>query len=354
MSELAAAGAAGPRLQRPPRPAGGADEAVLIVDFKLGAAPARPARAHVAQLALYRAALRPLYPSLPVSAALVYLDGPTVRANRSGRGLEALELLERRSLNDEAAREVRLFCQIGAGNGLAALMRSHLLARFARDGERKRQGGRPRFCLLVWESLGGSREAGPSGSAAALGVAMLLAGGTLAAESEEAAGGMVPYDHPVFKNGVRVLWHGAWRGSQGRVVRQYARATALARAATGAIQAPQTPVPKEFSVLADPGDARASRMAKDFATVMTKQVAPGRAMVGPTSPDGLGKVIKDRHGRLGHCLADSLVSSAKGDPEWIRRVPYVARVRRDARSDRAEGNKIYQWLAGEGWSVSAS
>jgi ATP-dependent helicase/nuclease subunit A len=54
-------------------------EAVLIVDFKLGPAPSRPSCEHVAQLALYRAALRPLYPSLPVRAALVYLDGPTQR-----------------------------------------------------------------------------------------------------------------------------------------------------------------------------------------------------------------------------------------------------------------------------------
>ncbi len=49
-----------------------------IVDFKLGAAPVRPSPAHVAQLALYRAALRPLYPEKPVSAALVYLDGATL------------------------------------------------------------------------------------------------------------------------------------------------------------------------------------------------------------------------------------------------------------------------------------
>jgi ATP-dependent helicase/nuclease subunit A len=55
------------------------NEAVLIVDFKLGAATARPSDAHVAQLALYRAALRPFYRSLPLRASLVYLDGPTLR-----------------------------------------------------------------------------------------------------------------------------------------------------------------------------------------------------------------------------------------------------------------------------------
>jgi len=53
------------------------DEIVLIVDFKLGGKPKRPAASHVAQLALYRAALLPLYRGLPIRAALVYLDGPT-------------------------------------------------------------------------------------------------------------------------------------------------------------------------------------------------------------------------------------------------------------------------------------
>jgi ATP-dependent helicase/nuclease subunit A len=54
------------------------EEGVLIVDFKLGEKPDRPAPAHVAQLALYRVALQPLYPRLPIRAALVYLDGPTL------------------------------------------------------------------------------------------------------------------------------------------------------------------------------------------------------------------------------------------------------------------------------------
>ena len=54
------------------------DGGVSIVDFKLGAKPYRAAAAHVAQLALYRAALKPQYPELPIRAALVYLDGPTL------------------------------------------------------------------------------------------------------------------------------------------------------------------------------------------------------------------------------------------------------------------------------------
>jgi ATP-dependent helicase/nuclease subunit A len=63
-------------------------EGVLIVDFKLGEKPDRPAAAHVAQLALYRAALQPLYADATIRAALVYLDGPTL-ARISGEELDA-------------------------------------------------------------------------------------------------------------------------------------------------------------------------------------------------------------------------------------------------------------------------
>ena len=68
-SEVALAGLL-PRPGRPDLPYSGrldrlvaTDQGVLIVDFKLGEKPERPAAAHVAQLALYRAALQPLYRS---------------------------------------------------------------------------------------------------------------------------------------------------------------------------------------------------------------------------------------------------------------------------------------------------
>jgi ATP-dependent helicase/nuclease subunit A len=64
------------------------DQGVLIVDFKLGEKPARPAAAHVAQLALYRTALQPLYRGAKIRAALVYRDGPTL-TEISGEELDA-------------------------------------------------------------------------------------------------------------------------------------------------------------------------------------------------------------------------------------------------------------------------
>ena len=65
-------------------------EAVLIADFKTGTprnvADAPPS--YVAQLALYRAAVQPLYPDRPVRAFLVWTAGP-VATEIPGPALDA-------------------------------------------------------------------------------------------------------------------------------------------------------------------------------------------------------------------------------------------------------------------------
>jgi uncharacterized protein len=192
-----------------------------------------------------------------------------------------------------------------------------------------RRGGCPVILSFGLGKLGRGPRFGAFRAAAVLGVATLLAGEGFAAEKTPY--GMVPYDHPVFHNGVRVLWHGAWRGSQSRVGRRYerpvlTRAAAAPAAPAAPAAAPQPAAPKEFSILADPGDARANRMANDFAAIMSANGAPGHAIVGQTSPDGLGKVLKTDMADFAVVSLDSLVSSARGDPEWIKRVPYVARL----------------------------
>ena len=52
---------------------------VLVIDYKTGLAPnpgEEPPAGHVAQLAIYRALLAPLYPGRRIDAALVYVSGP--------------------------------------------------------------------------------------------------------------------------------------------------------------------------------------------------------------------------------------------------------------------------------------
>ncbi|MGD0720753.1 MAG: double-strand break repair helicase AddA [Roseiarcus sp.] len=70
---------------RPPAPFAGridriaiGDDGILIADFKSGAPRGAAPESHLAQLALYRAALAPLYPGRPARAFLIWLDGPEI------------------------------------------------------------------------------------------------------------------------------------------------------------------------------------------------------------------------------------------------------------------------------------
>ena len=188
-------------------------------------------------------------------------------------------------------------------------------------------GGRPISLCFGFGKLGRGPRRGAVCAAVGFAFAMVLGGGHLAAESQKIPYGMVPYTHPVYKNGKRMLWHGAWRGSLGRYARQGTRA-AEAKPALALAPEPQTQTvaPKDFTVLADPGDARASRMAKDFAAVMSASGTPGRAIVGSTSPNGLGKVLKSDMADFAIVSLDSLLSGAKGDSDWMKRAPFVARL----------------------------
>jgi TRAP-type uncharacterized transport system substrate-binding protein len=148
-----------------------------------------------------------------------------------------------------------------------------------------------------------------------------------------ALGAMVRYDHPVIHNGKRVLWHGTWRGKAGHEIAR----SAPAKAAIAAERAPQSPAPgakaapqsqplKPFSVIADPGDLAASRMAKDFAEVLNDKGAPGRAIVGPTSPTGIAKVMRTDMADFAIVTLDTLAVGVKYQPDWPKRAPLVARL----------------------------
>ena len=178
-----------------------------------------------------------------------------------------------------------------------------------------RQGGRPTFFYSGLGKLGRGPRRGSVCAAAGLSLAMLLAGGDLAAQAQKIPYGMVPYGRPVYKNGKRMLWHGAWRGGAlGRYARQSVAPAGAKPLLALAPEPAQPAVAKEFTVLADPGDVRASRMAKDFATVMSADGAPGRAIVGGTSPNGLGKVLKSDVADFAIVSLDSLAVQRQGRP----------------------------------------
>ena len=144
---------------------------------------------------------------------------------------------------------------------------------------------------------------------------------------------MVPYTHPVVRNGKRLLWHGAWRGQGGhQTVRLAPAKVAIVpkqepqSSATVVKPAPQLQNSKPFSIVADPDDLTASQMARDFAAVLSDKGAPGRAIVGATSPNGLARVARMDMADFAIVTLDSLLAGAKLDAEWPKRAPLVVRL----------------------------
>lgn len=206
---------------------------------------------------------------------------------------------------------------------------------------------------------------------AAAGLALALAPLDAASAAEKQPSGMVRYTHPVYKNGKLMLWHGAWRGSAARnTVARAAPAKApppaptaakaaspapaaaakaapippappapaaaaavpaaasavAAPAAAQAASAPATPLAalKPFSIIADPGDLTASRMAREFVEVLSEQGVQGREIVGATSPTGVAKVMRADMADFAIVTLNSLAVSVKYQPDWPKRVLLVA------------------------------
>ena len=136
-------------------------------------------------------------------------------------------------------------------------------------------------------------------------------------------GGMVRYDRPVFHNGHRVLWHGAWRngGRGGEPVRPR-----LARSE------PAVPVPpaRDLAVLVDTADASATRMAAEFAQAMQSDGLHIRPIAGKTSIAGLDKAVSADAVDLAIVPMDALGNPGADGADkiagWRNRAPYLARL----------------------------
>jgi TRAP-type uncharacterized transport system substrate-binding protein len=129
------------------------------------------------------------------------------------------------------------------------------------------------------------------------------------------SGGMVRYDKPVFHNGHRVLWHGAWRGGGG---------TPMAGAAKSASPAAAATKPHDFVILADGADASAMRMAAEFADAVQSDGAHVKAVPGKTSAAALDKAVSGDAADLAIVSADALADKAAAG--WRERAPYLVRL----------------------------
>jgi TRAP-type uncharacterized transport system substrate-binding protein len=131
---------------------------------------------------------------------------------------------------------------------------------------------------------------------------------------------MVPYKHPVFHNGHRVLFHGVWRGSGG--------GGSAARAASAAPEEDK-PAPvaanHDFTVLADTEDNCASRMAVDLVNALRAAGLKARPLAGKGSPDALGRYVVGDAADLAIVPLDALQSDGKA-AEWRDRAPVVVKL----------------------------
>ena len=142
----------------------------------------------------------------------------------------------------------------------------------------------------------------------------------LPAFCESAPPGMVPYDHPVFRHGVRVLWHGAWRTRGGK------KGDAPSKSAPSLADKPPPPRPNEYSILVDADDSCAARLAGEFVAALQADGAKGRVIAGRTSPAALAEAVKSDGADLAIAPMDALIDNDKATADWRERAPYVARL----------------------------
>lgn len=137
---------------------------------------------------------------------------------------------------------------------------------------------------------------------------------------------MVLYDHPVFRHGVRVLWHGAWRTGDGKKGGAPEQAGAEPSKSGPGAAANAPPKPGEYSILVDSEDASALRLAGEFVAALQAGGAKGRVIAGRTSPTGLAQAVKSDSADLAIAPMDPLIGNEKATSDWRERGPYIARL----------------------------
>jgi TRAP-type uncharacterized transport system substrate-binding protein len=135
--------------------------------------------------------------------------------------------------------------------------------------------------------------------------------------------GMVPYDHPVVRNGKVILWHGAWRDGSRSKNRDR---SAKDKDQSAAVPGPPMPSPNGFALLADPSDACAARLAGDFVAAMQTAGADGRIVAGGVSAAALGAAVDGDSADLAIAPLDALVADPQASATWRERAPYIVKL----------------------------
>ncbi len=162
-------------------------------------------------------------------------------------------------------------------------------------------------------SVGG----GGLASAAALLAGLAWFAGAAQAET------MVRYAHPVWRNGHRVLYHGAWRGHGARA--STAKASDEDDDDDAKTAKPSIASSHEFIVLVDTDDATSLRMATELVNTARSAGLKARAWAGKTSPDAIGKAVDADSGDFVVTAIDVMATDPKG-AALRAKAPLVARL----------------------------
>ena len=164
-------------------------------------------------------------------------------------------------------------------------------------------------------------------------LAGLLALAPISAWAVTAPNGMVAYDHPVFRNGKRILWHGAWRARGAKTPAATAERAIPTPAPSPPPEAAKSPAPppeREITVIAEAQDDCASRMAGELVSTLRAAGLKARAVAGATSPSALALAVIGDTADLAIAPMDALLADDKATAPWRDRAPYVARLANEA------------------------
>lgn len=151
------------------------------------------------------------------------------------------------------------------------------------------------------------------------------------ARAQTAPPGMVAYDHPVYHNGVRVLWHGIGKGELAKggassaVAKTVAASASTAKPDAGTYAQTSKPLPTyEVTVFSDGDDACAFRLSGDIVAALKAAGLHARPTVGRTAAHFLAKLAGNDAADFVIAPVDALVEDPKSP--WKDKSPYVARL----------------------------
>ena len=141
-----------------------------------------------------------------------------------------------------------------------------------------------------------------------------------------APSGMVPYEHPIYRNGKKILWHGAWRARGAKTPVATVEHAIPTPPPEPAVKPPAPPSEREITVIAEAQDDCASRMAGELVSTLRAAGLKARAVAGATSPKALALAVIGDTADLAIAPMDALLADDKATAPWRDRAPYVARL----------------------------